>query len=507
MYFTTEPPVKAGLPLYQTFVALICVLILVANGVSLFRNLASLKGANAAQAHSAKVADQVQYLNVLVMDAESSLRGYFLSGSEVYLGPLRTASSEIDAQFAALNMLLADNPSQRRNLAQLRTLVHRKLDNMHQALEVYRKGGLSDIVAIAGASEGKSLLDEIRLQVVIMVQEQNELLAAGRTGFYQKYEYALLMGIGINVMAILVLGLFYRLIRRAFHARVASARALQNANDNLETMVALRTEQLSVLSRHLISVSEKEKARLARELHDELGANLTAINIDINAVADRVRGHAPELAAMLDRARGTLLNTVELKRRIVEDLRPSMLDNLGLASALQSYCRDFGRVTRLDCEALIEGAIDAAGAMQSIAVFRIVQESLNNVAKYAQATQVTVHIAREGDVLALEIQDDGVGIGAEDMAKPKSHGLLGMRERALLLGGSLTIKRGVNGRGTCIEASIPLGDDDAPQEKGQPQLPRLPLNAPHPSAGDHIPSSPPCSTHRHTLPDLDGQLR
>ncbi len=506
MYFTTETPVKAGLPWYQTVVGLICVLILVANGVSLFLNLGSLKSANAVQGQAAKVTDQVQYLNVLIMDAESSLRGYFLSGSEVYLGPLRTASSEIDAQFAGLNTLLADSPSQRKNLTQLRALVTRKLDNMNQSLEVYRKGGLTDIVAIASVNDDKTLLDEIRLQVVIMVQEQNELLAVRRAGFYKEYYNAVMFGIGINAVAILVLMLFYRLIRRGFFARVATQRALQNANENLESMVALRTEQLSVLSRHLISVSEKEKARLARELHDELGANLTSINIDINAVADRVRGTAPELAGMLDRARGTLLNTVELKRRIVEDLRPSMLDNLGLSTALQSYCGDFGRVTGLDCEALIDGDIDAAGPMQSIAVFRIVQESLNNIAKYAEASQVTVHVAREGEQLALEILDDGVGIDAAELARPTSHGLLGMRERAVLLGGSLTIKRGINNRGTCIEAFIPLSDEAEDEKKGQlEKLPQLPLNAPHPSADGHIPSSPPCSTRPHTLPDLDGR--
>ncbi len=508
MYFTNDPPLKAGLPWYQSVVALICVLILVANGVSLFLNLGSLNGANALQGQTAKVTDQVQYLNVLVMDAESSLRGYFLSGSEVYLGPLRTASSEIDTQFAELNTLLADSPAQRKNLAQLRALVTRKLDSMNQALEVYRKGGLTDIVAIAASGDDRALQDEIRLQVVIMVQEQNEVLASRRAAFYTEYHNAVMTGIAINAMAILVLALFYRLIRRAFHARQASARALQMANDNLESTVALRTEQLSVLSRHLISVSEKEKARLARELHDELGSHLTAINIDINAVADRLRQREPELADMLDRARGTLLNTVEMKRRIVEDLRPSMLDNLGLSMALQSYCGDFGRVTRVDCEALIEGDVDAAGPMQAIAVFRIVQESLNNSAKYAQARQVTVHVAREDTQLALEILDDGIGIDAEELAKPKSHGLLGMRERALLLGGTLTIRRGVNGRGTCIEAVIPLGEPGEDEKKGQlEKLPPLPFSAPHPSAAGHIPSSPPCSIHPHTVPGLDGQAR
>ena len=506
MYFTTDPPVKAGLPFYKTLVCLICVLILIVNGVSLFHNLGSLKTANNAQSQTAVVTERLQNIKLLVMDAESSLRGYYLSGNEVYIGPLRTAASQMDEQFDELDKLLAGSPVERKNLAQLHTLVTRKLDNMHQTLDVYQKGGLEDIVAIAANSDSKYLLDEIGFQVTVMVREQNLLLEAGRAAFYKEYRYAVLLGIGINAMAILVLGLFYRLIRRGFHVRVATQRALQNANENLESMVVLRTEQLSVLSRHLISVSEEEKARLARELHDELGANLTAINIDINSVADRLRHAEPGMAAMLDRARGRLVDTVELKRRIVENLRPSMLDNLGLASALHSYCADYARVTGLDCEVLVVGEVDAAGPMQSIAVFRIVQEALNNVAKYAQARTVIVQLVRERDMLALDIIDDGIGIEDNAVSKPKSHGLLGMRERALLLGGSLQIKRGIGGRGTCVVALVPVGERAAaPGDDGQPLWPPDALSVPRPSAGGHIPSLPPCSTHPHRPPDLVGR--
>ncbi len=512
MALTTQSNDKPRMPAVTTIVCLVCVLILVVNGWSLFHNLSSLKGANAVQSRTARVSDKMQYLNVLVMDAESSLRGYFLSGSDVYLGPLRTATGEIDTEFRELDVLLADNPAQRRNLAQLRSLVHRKLDNMNQTLEVYRKGGLEDIVKIAAFSDSKSMLDEIRLQVVIMVQEQNELLAARSAAFYREYQNAVLLGIGINAMAILVLALFYRLIRRGFFARMATQRALQHANENLEAMVNLRTEQLSVLSRHLIRLSEEEKARLARELHDELGANLTAIGIDLNAVADRLRPHQPSLAEMLERARGTLVNTVELKRRIVENLRPSLLDNLGLAAALHSYCEEFAGVTGLDCDVLIDGEVDAAGPTHAIAVFRIVQESLNNIAKYAQARHAIVHLAREAGGLVLEVSDDGIGIDIDAASKPKSHGLLGMRERALLLGGSLLIRRGVNDVGTCVEAYIPLAGPAGDQSSASPGgsvavTVQVSLSAPHPSADDRIPSSPPCSTRPHIPQDLDGQLR
>ena len=156
MYFTTDSAAKPGLPFYKTVLCLVCVLILVVNGFSLAHNLQSLKGANELQSQSARVSDKVQYLNVLVMDAEGSLRGYFLSGSESYLGPVRTARAEIDAQFSQLQALLADSPSQLKNLAQLRTLVNRKLALMDQTLAVYRVGGLRDVVKIAETADSKS---------------------------------------------------------------------------------------------------------------------------------------------------------------------------------------------------------------------------------------------------------------------------------------------------------------------------------------------------------------
>ncbi|MFC5460887.1 CHASE3 domain-containing protein [Massilia niabensis] len=430
-------------------------LILLVNGMSVLRNLDGLKAANGLQDRTTRVTNELQHLNLLVTDAESNMRGYFLSGNPTYLGAVQGAPAQIDRQLRTLGTLLADNPSQQKNLAQLRTLVEGQLDMMNQALAIYRDGGLKEILTITAApTDGDS--DEIRLQVVIMLSEQNELLATHSATFYEQYRHAVLLGLGINAAAIAVLLLFYRLVQRSFAARADAEYALQAANEQLESTVAKRTEQLSVLSRHLIHVSEEEKARLARELHDEMGANLTAIGMDLNGVAEHLKGSHPELAAMLARARATLVDTVQLKRRIVEDLRPSLLDNLGLSAALQSYCADYARVTGLDCDVLVEGDIDSAGPMHDIALFRIVQESLNNIAKYAQARNVIVHLERDANALALEVTDDGIGIAPDAFTRAKSHGLLGMRERALLLGGKLEVGRGVNEVGTCIRARIPL---------------------------------------------------
>jgi len=456
MYFSVEPAPSHRLPLYKTILCVTCALLLVLNGFSLSHNLETLKSTNALLTQSARVADRLQYLNVLVLDAESSLRGYFISNADTYLGPSRTATAEIDSELRGLEALLQGSPSQLKNLAQLKTLIHRKMTTLDESINVYKQGGLSDIVNIARVSDERATMDEIRLQVVIMVREQNEALAAGSAAFYREYQKAVLLGIGINGVAIFVLIMFYQLVRRSFQNRAAVEFALQNANDTLESTVVKRTEQLSVLSRHLISVNEVEKARLARELHDELGANLTSISMDLGAVTQQLAHSHPELVAQLRHAKATLLETVELKRRIVEDLRPSLLDNLGLCAAIESYCEDFARMSSVRCDTDVAIHIDNREATLTIALFRIVQESLTNILKYARAGMVTVSLKRNETGLVLRVTDDGVGITEDALLKPMSHGLLGMRERALLLGGSLTVKPGPQGKGTCVEALIPL---------------------------------------------------
>jgi CHASE3 domain sensor protein len=171
MYFTIEPAPRHRLPLYKTLLCVTCALILIVNGFSLFHNLQSLKGANEQLALSSRVAERLQYLNVLVLDADSSARGYFISGKETYLGPTRSVVTESEHQFRELEKLLANNPIQLKNLQQLQVLVRKRVAILTQAIEVYKHGGLDDIVNIAKVSDERSGMDEIRLQVVIMVRE------------------------------------------------------------------------------------------------------------------------------------------------------------------------------------------------------------------------------------------------------------------------------------------------------------------------------------------------
>jgi signal transduction histidine kinase len=213
-------------------------------------------------------------------------------------------------------------------------------------------------------------------------------------------------------------------------------------------------------------VSEEEKARIARELHDTFGSNLTAINMDLNWIQRRTPEDARELRERLQRVLQMLAETVELKHAVIEGLRPSHLDNLGLAFAMKSHCREFSRRTGLPCEVEVEEDFDEIDPGWSIAFYRIVQETLTNITKHAHANKVRVSLHREPRGLRLRIVDDGVGLAEGATGKPKSHGIVGMRERMRQLGGTFTIAPGPGGKGTLVEAFIPAVADAPAQHVG-----------------------------------------
>ncbi len=211
-------------------------------------------------------------------------------------------------------------------------------------------------------------------------------------------------------------------------------------------------EKLRALASHLQSVREEERIHIAREIHDELGQALTGLKFDINALlkggcdtqslADKTQG----LAHQIDR----IINSV---RRIASGLRPEVLDEIGLSAAVEWQAREFSRRTGVRCTVDISPGFSDPDKERSTALFRIFQELLTNVARHANATKVTVHLA-DGHALNLKVEDNGRGIQDQEFESPKSLGLLGLRERALAFGGSIEV-RGQEGKGTAVSVSIP----------------------------------------------------
>ncbi|WP_460837116.1 sensor histidine kinase [Noviherbaspirillum agri] len=213
--------------------------------------------------------------------------------------------------------------------------------------------------------------------------------------------------------------------------------------------------RLEELSAFLQQVREDERTRIARELHDELGQALTALRIDLvwlnDKLPQREKKVDDKLAAML----ALVEKTVDAVRRISEDLRPGMLDDLGLAAAIEHHVSKFAEQTGIACELSMSRDHYELDERMATALFRVLQESLTNVARHAQASKVTVQLQDLRDEMLLIVRDDGRGLPEPAAGRKKTYGLLGMHERVKLLGGLLDISSSP-GKGTRIEASIPF---------------------------------------------------
>lgn len=228
-------------------------------------------------------------------------------------------------------------------------------------------------------------------------------------------------------------------------------------------------DSLRDLSAALQSIREEEKTRIARELHDELGQALTALKMDASAIAGELASAHADVAKRAEGMKHLIDQTVASVRRISADLRPVMLDNLGLAPTLEWLTRDFSARTGITVDLAMPNEDLGATGDAATAIFRIVQESLTNVARHSQATQVRVEVVRVGGDVRVRVTDDGRGLNDNDTRKARSFGLLGMRERAYVLGGSFRVHgnaekggsggssggAGMGGKGTTVEATIP----------------------------------------------------
>lgn len=230
----------------------------------------------------------------------------------------------------------------------------------------------------------------------------------------------------------------------------------QRSAEHLENSRA----ELRALSARLQSVREEERKRVAREIHDELGQVLTGLKIDVVSLAKKMSeaNAKNDWEQMKDRTHSiaNLINTaIQTVRKISTELRPGLLDAVGLTAAIDWQAKEFEKRTGIKCSLKFPRENIVLDQNRSIAIFRIFQEILTNVTRHSQATEVTVDIEEKGAELFLEAMDNGRGITASEFSNPKSLGLLGMRERALLLGGEVSI-RGVQGKGTIVIVRIPM---------------------------------------------------
>ena len=251
--------------------------------------------------------------------------------------------------------------------------------------------------------------------------------------------------------------------------QLPSAKRLREAIGQLEHEIqerrkaeeALRQSQATLreLAAYQERVREDERKRIAREIHDELGQNLLALRLDVSALHARAGERHPRLSERAGTALDYIDTTLKSIRSIMNNLRPPVLD-LGLQAAIEWQVAQFERRNNLICEVAMRDDGKQVPEMQATAVFRILQESLNNIGRHARATFVRIEVRIDERQLEMVIRDDGIGMHPGDQRKAHRFGLIGMEERVTMLGGELSIDS-TPGKGTVLRVTIPLAVDEA----------------------------------------------
>lgn len=387
------------------------------------------------------------------VDVESSQRGYLLTLRDEYLAPFDSAAAELEQSLATLRAYYdrlgdAEAKPLARELTETVTL---KLSEARETIRLAREGRADTAREIVMTNIGRDQMEFIRERSERLMALEGRRIAAGTRSIFDILLFSRIGVASMTIASLLALVLLLRQREAIERERRHQQQALQAERDRLEVEVRRRTADLMELALHLQTAREDERQRLARELHDELGALLTAAKLDAARIKPRLANVAPEALERLAHLTATLNSGIALKRRIIEDLRPSSLSTLGLVAALEIQCREFAERSGLKVDAGLEPV--TLGPDAELTLYRVVQEALTNIAKYAQARTVTVTLQADGDDARIEVADDGVGFDVQQ-PMPGRHGLRGMRYRVEAAGGEFEV-RSTPGRGTTVLAQVP----------------------------------------------------
>nr|WP_068833430.1 CHASE3 domain-containing protein [Polaromonas jejuensis] len=429
-------------------------LAVLAAAILIFINEASYHESTAAAANIEQAQQTREAINKLLqhmLDAETGSRGYLLTGDARYLEPYNTATADISQNLDVLRQLFGAYQDQLTEFSVMSQHISRKLAEMDLSVRMRKEGNEDAWKFVLTTDVGKEHMEAIRVQSAKLAARSISKMEQGQAQIKKSLQ---LSRIGVATMALAGLLAFYMYLQQT-KALLASGQreqeSLQRERDLLETQVRERTATLAELATHLQNVREDERGHLARELHDELGSLLTAAKLDVARLKSRLAGQLPEAVERLEHLTSTLNSGIALKRRIVEDLRPSSLSHLGLVASLEILAREFEERSGLPITTDLE-SVELGGSAQ-LTVYRLVQESLTNIGKYAKASQAEISLHNFDSVITIEVKDNGKGFKMESV-RATSHGLAGMRHRVEAAGGRLTVVS-AEGSGTRISAVLP----------------------------------------------------
>lgn len=428
---------------------LVCMLlVLLGTGITEFRRQQTFEINSIAR-------DRQELLRVLAetiyaaLESESAQRGYLLTGEARFREPFESSVIAAEAGIRDLTERLRRlEPGDLPEMEQVRSDYAGKVEEMRESIRLLEDGRNVEALRLVKQGGGLQYMRSIRDQL-------EQLRTVQRASVYRDIEQVnamvrlnRLINIAMSSFTLMVLLLAGLLASRDLRRR-------QVYSTELRRRVADATYQIRDLTRHMARISEVEKHALARELHDELGGLLVSLRMDIAQIRKRLPlTDSPDLEMRWKRVDQALGAGIDLKRRVIEELRPTLLDNMGLYTALrwqtEQTCSQAGLVAIVD----IPEQDRAFAPDVAIAVFRVFQEALTNVAKHANATHVWVVVTFASGRLGIRVEDDGVGVMEDAELRSEVHGVRQMRFRIESLGGTFMLQRR-EPQGTVVEITIP----------------------------------------------------
>ncbi len=396
----------------------------------------------------------VQSVLTSMSEAEAAQRGYLLTGQKSYLEPMAPALRDMRASLDWLAAAYASDAELLAAFQRMRKAADEKAAVLLETRRLFDEAPPNQWRELLLTGIGRDRMQDARAAAneVLAIEWQRVAIQRGRL-------QAVLDWMRGGVHAVLLCGLagVYLAQRKVVTLSQRAdtlTQALAAERDHLEAEVSARTAQLSSLTRHLDTAREDERAHLARELHDELGALLTAAKLDVARLRRTLNPITPEASDRLQHLTGAIDEGIKLKRRIIEDLRPSSLSNLGLEPALKILLSDFAQRTGLEIQSTLEPV--ALSDRSQLTVYRLLQEALTNIAKHASPTRIEVSLNEHAGRVSVSISDNGRGFDPR-RTSANAYGLLGMRFRVESDGGQLLVESSP-GAGTALRAWLPVSE-------------------------------------------------
>jgi signal transduction histidine kinase len=377
-------------------------------------------------------------------DAETAARAFLINGQAADRDDYRASIAALANAQSGAFQLIADVDAQRAvSVEAVRMRIQARVTAMEQWMDAAERGQRTQARLMASSDRGRTSYADLRAEFDLVLKRAAALQEKARLSLF---DAIMINRVALHLLVLIsVLGLvlFTRQLRDSDEQKARES-------EYLASQVALRTAELRELAGHLVNTREDERGRMARELHDELGGLFTAMKLELA----RLRRIADLPAQAQERMGGIeqrLNEGIAVKRRIIENLRPSSLDQLGLVSALEVLCQDAASNLGLPVTTNLQPV--RLDKDCELTVFRLVQESLTNISKYAKARRVWVSLEAQGEWVQVSVRDDGCGFHAHTVPA-RHHGLIGMRVRVESHAGRLEIVSSP-GQGTHIRAQLP----------------------------------------------------